>query len=109
MPRIQETPAGEPRGVFPVMPRAPRRTPHRVIAPAATVRVEAIREELTLTSRERFERRKLRAARVRTGPRQHVVHCKEHGGASGAAAAAEIEPISIPIDKLAETDAANHR
>src|SRR5947209_11155359 len=107
MPRLQETPAGEPRGVFPVMPRAPRRTPHRVIAPAASVRVEAIREELTLTSRERFEGRTLRAARARTRPRQHVVHCKEHGGASGAAAAVEMEPISIPIDPLAQIDESN--
>src|SRR2546425_718985 len=107
MPRLQETPAGEAEDVFPVMRRADSRVRHRVVALAASVRVEAVGEESTLSSRELFERGELGGAR--SGPRQHVVQCEEHCAASGATAAVEMDPVSIANDPLDEIDESNER
>src|SRR6266513_1867302 len=84
---------------------APVRVLHRVVGPAASVRVEAVREEFTLSSRELFERGEI--GRAGSGPRQHVVQGEEHGGASGAAAAVEMDPVSIANDLLAQIDESN--
>ena len=60
-----------------------------------------------LSSRELSERGE--PGRARSGPRQHVVQGEEHSGASGAAAAVEMDPVSIANDLLAQIDESHER